>query len=56
MAGARADPSLVAGPRAALLEFVADDDPERLAADAATLRRWLDDLGDGADGARVAVP
>jgi sugar phosphate isomerase/epimerase len=27
--------------RVAYLEFVADDDPERLAEDAATLRRWL---------------
>jgi sugar phosphate isomerase/epimerase len=30
-----------AGPRVAYLEFVADDDPERLAEDATTLRRWL---------------
>jgi sugar phosphate isomerase/epimerase len=29
------------GPRVAYLEFVADDDPERLAEDATTLRRWL---------------
>lgn len=30
-------------PRAALLEFVADDEPAALRRDAATLRRWLDD-------------
>jgi hypothetical protein len=30
------------GPRYALLEFVRDDDPAAFAADAATLRRWLD--------------
>jgi hypothetical protein len=29
------------GPRFALLEFVRDDDPDQLMADAVVLRRWL---------------
>jgi len=37
------------GPRAALLEFVAGDDPERVVTDATTLRGWLADAtGTGA--------
>jgi sugar phosphate isomerase/epimerase len=35
------------GPRLALLEFVADDDPAALARDAATLRGWLADQAGG---------
>ncbi|GAA2885003.1 sugar phosphate isomerase/epimerase family protein [Microbacterium esteraromaticum] len=38
-AAAAANP---APPRDALIEFVPDDDPELLASEAATLRRWLD--------------
>ena len=32
------------GPRYALCEYVRDDDPEQLVADARVLRRWLDEL------------
>ena len=43
--------------RAALLEFVTDDDPAALAADAATLRRWLAAVpGDGAPSTTLTGP
>lgn len=41
LAAAGAAPTAFAGPRVALLEFVADDDPGQLRRDAATLRAWL---------------
>lgn len=41
LAAASVVPTAFSGPRVALLEFVADDDPDRLRRDAATLRAWL---------------
>lgn len=41
LARAAAAPSPISGGRYALIEFVKDDDPEQLAADAAALRSWL---------------
>jgi len=38
---ATAATTATSGPRWALLEFVRDDDPTRLAEDAATLLRWI---------------
>ena len=52
--GGGAAPPAAPGPAAgrdrwAFLEYVRDDDPGQLAADAATLRTWLD-VGRGDDG------
>lgn len=44
LAAAAATPPVAGLRRAALLEFVADDDPAAFAADARTLRRWLAEL------------
>lgn len=41
LAAAAEVPTLFAGPRIALLEFVLGDDPEQLRRDASTLRAWL---------------
>lgn len=41
LAAAAAVPTAFPGPRVALLEFVAGDDPDRLRLDAATLHAWL---------------